>query len=77
MIKIYIKERIDISTLVTLLIGIFILVIGYLVLTKKALFLINLVLWNGLSGDEDLLSRIFGISLLVIGGVIIILPFIL
>lgn len=57
------------------LIGVFIMFIGFLVLKKKALFLVNLVLWNGVSGDEKLLSRIFGTILLVVGFIVILLPF--
>jgi hypothetical protein len=50
---------------------------GFLVMKKKALFLVNIVLWNGVSGDEKVLSRIFGSLLLAVGLVTILLPFIL
>ena len=49
--------------------------IGFLVLKKKALFLVNIVLWNGVSGNEKLLSRIFGTLLLVAGFLVSLLPF--
>lgn len=51
--------------------------IGILVLKKKALFLVNIVLWNGVSGDEKWLSRIFGTILLVVGFLVILLPFLI
>ena len=66
-----------IKTIMTILIGVFIMFIGFLVLKKKALFLVNLVLWNGVSGDEKILSRIFGTLLLVAGFIVILLPFLI
>lgn len=66
-----------IATVITVIIGIFIMFIGFLVLKKKAVFLINLVLWNGLTGDENLIARIFGVILFIVGFIIIIFPFIL
>jgi hypothetical protein len=50
---------------------------GLLVLMKKATFLINLVLWNGLSGDPNVIARIFGTFLLIAGFVVVLLPFVL
>ncbi len=64
----------NVETLAVLIIGIFIMFIGFLVLRNKALFLVNLVLWNGVSGDEELLSRIFGTILLVVGLIVSLLP---
>lgn len=65
------------ATIFTMLIGFFVIFIGFLVLKKKAIFLVNLVLWNGVTGDENLLARIFGLILIIAGGVIMLLPFIL
>ncbi|WP_078380695.1 hypothetical protein [Sutcliffiella halmapala] len=65
------------ETIITVLIGIFVMAVGFLVLKKKALFLINLVLWNSVTGDETLLSRIFGSILLIAGLIVVILPLIL
>lgn len=59
----------------TIFIGVFIMFIGLLVLKKKALFLVNVVLWNGVTGNEKWLSRIFGTILLVVGFFVILLPF--
>lgn len=61
--------------IMTIFIGVFIMFIGLLVLKKKALFLVNVVLWNGVSGNEKWLSRIFGAILLVVGFFVILLPF--
>ncbi len=61
--------------IMTIFIGVFIMFIGLLVLKKKALFLVNVVLWNGVSGNEKWLSRIFGTILLVVGFFVILLPF--
>ncbi|KMY43580.1 hypothetical protein AC622_04475 [Bacillus sp. FJAT-27916] len=61
--------------IMTIFIGVFIMFIGLLVLKKKALFLVNVVLWNGVTGNEKWLSRIFGTILLVVGFFVILLPF--
>ena len=53
-----------------MLIEVFVIFIGFLVLKKKAVFLINLVLWNGVTGDENVLARFFG-TILIIAGLII------
>lgn len=66
-----------IETIMATLIGVFIMFIGFLVFKKKALFLVNLVLWNGVSGDEKVLSRIIGTILVVVGFIVILLPFLL
>lgn len=50
---------------------------GIFIYKKKALFLVNLVLWNGVTGDPNLLAKIFGIVFVVAGVVIILLPVIL
>lgn len=63
--------------IVTVLIGIVIMVNGFLVWKKKALFLVNLIQWNGVTGEENLLSRIFGSVLLIVGFIVILIPFIL
>ncbi|PQD95611.1 hypothetical protein CYL18_06870 [Pradoshia eiseniae] len=65
------------ETIISILIGLFLIFIGFLVLKKKALFLVNIVLWNGVSGDEKLLSRIFGTIILVAGFLAILLPFLM
>mgnify|MGYP003399981293 CR=1 FL=1 len=65
------------ETIIVILIGLFLIFIGFLVITKKALFLVNIVLWNGVSGDEKLLSRIFGTIILVAGFLAILLPFLM
>ncbi|MGG3943937.1 hypothetical protein ABEV54_21220 [Peribacillus psychrosaccharolyticus] len=51
--------------------------IGFLILKKKTLFLVNLVLWNAVSGNEKRLSRIFGTVLLIAGFIVILLPHLL
>lgn len=63
-----------IELLMTFLIGVFIMFIGFLILKKKTLFLVNLVLWNAVSGNEKRLSRIFGTVLLIAGFIVILLP---
>ena len=65
------------ETIISILIGLFLIFIGFLVLKKKALFLVNIVLWNGVSGDEKLLSRIFGTIILAAGFLAILLPFLM
>ncbi|WP_080846159.1 hypothetical protein [Cytobacillus gottheilii] len=65
------------EAVLTFLLGVFIMIIGLLVFKKKALFLINLVLWNGVTGDETLLSRIFGTIFIMAGLIVVILPFVL
>ena len=60
----------------SILIGFFIMFVGYLVIRKKALFLVNIVLWNGVSGGEKL-SKIFGAILLAAGFAGILLPFLM
>ena len=65
------------ETIIVILIGLFLIFIGFLVLKKKALFLVNIVLWNGVSGDEKLLSRIFGTIILAAGFLAILLPFLM
>ena len=59
----------------TFMVGFFLMLMGYFVWNKKALFLINLVLWNGLWGDETIVSRIFGTILFLVGLGIVSLPF--
>ena len=59
----------------TFMVGFFLMLMGYFVWNKKALFLINLVLWNGLWGDETIVSRIFGAILFLVGLGIVSLPF--
>ena len=66
-----------IETIISILIGLFLIFIGFLVLKKRALFLVNIVLWNGVSGDEKLLSRIFGIIIMAAGFLAILLPFLM
>lgn len=65
------------KVIVTVLIGIFIMLNGFLVWKKKALFLVNLIQWNSVTGEEHLLSRIFGSVLLIVGFIVILIPFIL
>lgn len=62
------------EVIATILIGISILCTGFLVWKKKALFLVNLFQWNGVTGDENLLSRIFGSVLIIIGFIVILIP---
>ncbi|GAB6412528.1 MULTISPECIES: hypothetical protein [Bacillus cereus group] len=65
------------KVIMTMLIGIFIMFTGFLVWKKKALFLVNLTQWNGVTGEENLLSRIFGSVLFIVGFIVILIPFIL
>ncbi|MFS0863175.1 hypothetical protein [Fredinandcohnia sp. 179-A 10B2 NHS] len=65
------------ETLLTILIGLFLVLMGVIIYKKKALFLVNLVLWNGVTGDPNLLAMIFGIVFVIVGIVIILLPVIL
>ncbi|MDG5789233.1 hypothetical protein QA612_17375 [Evansella sp. AB-P1] len=57
--------------------GLLFMILGYFIYKHKALFLINLFLWNGLDGNRDLIAKVFGTIMFVIGIVIILLPFIL
>ncbi len=64
------------ETILSILIGVFIMFVGFLVIRKKALFLVNIVLWNGVSGGEKL-SKIFDTILLAAGFAGILLPFLM
>lgn len=66
-----------IEALITISIGIFIMFLGFQILKKKALFLVNLILWNAVAGNEKQLSTIFGTVLLVAGFIVILLPLLL
>lgn len=66
-----------IEALITISIGIFIMFLGFLILKKKALFLVNLILWNAVAGNEKQLSTIIGTVLLVAGFIVILLPLLL
>lgn len=50
------------------------ILIGFSGTQEKNHFLVNLVLWNAVAGNEKRLSTIFGTVLLVAGFILILLP---
>ncbi|MBM7600390.1 hypothetical protein JOC34_002781 [Virgibacillus halotolerans] len=64
------------GTKLIMLLGLFIMYLGYLVLTKRALFLVTIFLWANMYGDEKRFARIFGVLYIAVGVLVIISPFI-
>jgi lysylphosphatidylglycerol synthetase-like protein (DUF2156 family) len=67
----------QIEVILTVLIGLFIMLIGFLVFKKKALFLVNYNSWTVFGDHQELLAKIFGVALFIIGLIITLLPLIL
>ncbi|WP_280771755.1 hypothetical protein [Salipaludibacillus daqingensis] len=67
----------QLEIILSIVIGIIIIGMGYLVIKKKALFLINFNSWTVFGEHQGLFAKIFGTILIIIGTVVVLLPFLL
>ncbi|MGY0691875.1 hypothetical protein ACW2QC_03670 [Virgibacillus sp. FSP13] len=66
-----------IQVIFVLLIGVVFIYFGYLIFTGKAPTLLDFFLKQGVSYSDKLSSRFFGTIIIIIGIIILVLPFIL